>query len=87
MMSAVGDLDATRLLATLTEGMNSRGGLDLAFDDLQRDPGSVPPIFRICLVESDGDGRPKEGQSFDGVPFSLEKAVSGPLPALPAATD
>ncbi|MGB8028141.1 MAG: hypothetical protein WCF30_00625 [Terracidiphilus sp.] len=80
-MSALGDLEAVRLLAILTEGMNPRNGLALELDELQKNPDSVAPILRVCVVESDGDGRPKLGQSFDGVPFDLEQAVRGSLPA------
>jgi len=86
-LAALGDLEATRLIGILTEGTHPRAGFDAAFDDLQRNPSSAAPIFKLCLIHSDGDGRPAPGQSFEGKPFELEQALQPAQPALPAATD
>lgn len=85
-LSAFGDLDATRLLSILTEGMHPRSGVDFALDELQRSEPAA--LLKICFIEADGSGYPKPGQFFDGKEFKLEDAAHNtPQPMLPAPQD
>jgi hypothetical protein len=71
-----GDLDAVKLIGTLTEGVAPRGVALDAFDEARRDVTHVPPLFQVVFVESDGQGRPHpstlEGQAQRALPSASE---------------